>query len=467
MEAQNAQRRSYQVVIAATRNMGIGIDMKLPWDLPNEYQFFQDVTSRTSDPRKRNATIMGRKSWEATPLEFRPLPGRLNVVLTRSNCHSIPTDDDNVMVCGSMESALELLAKPPYSFSIEKVFFIGGGELLRQYMNAPSCDAIHLTEVDISVPCDTFAPRVDTCLYRPWYSSLPVVENGIRYSFNTYVRRKDLISGSGVEAEQYSFLPKMVFERHEELGYLNLVQQIISHGDLNDNNTLLSKFGCQLRFNLRKTFPLLTTKKVFWVGVVEEILQLISGSTYPREKGIKHIWESDEAKEYLDSFGVDATEEDGDHPLLTGLYWRHSDASQELSQISDVINKIKNNSHDRGITLSACKLSLSSCQTFAQFYVANGELSCQIYQSSTEASLGIPFSIAAYSLLTCIIAHVCDVVAGDFIHLIGDAHVNTSHTKAIQKQLQISPKPFPILKINPEKTKIDHVEASDLDLLDV
>ncbi|RID70483.1 hypothetical protein BRARA_C02498 [Brassica rapa] len=489
MEAQNAQRRSYQVVIAATRDMGIGIDMKLPWDLPNEFQFFQDVTSRTSDPRKRNATIMGRKSWEATPLEFRPLPDRLNVVLTRSNCHSIPTDDDNVMVCGSMESALELLAKPPYSFSIEKVFFIGGGELLRHYMNAPSCDAIHLTEVDITVPCDTFAPRVDTCLYHPWYSSLPVVENGIQYCFNTYVRRKDLIFGSGVEAEQYSFLPKMVFERHEEFGYLNLVQNIISNGDMNDNNTLLSKFGCQLRFNLRKTFPLLTTKKVFWVGVVEEILQLISGSTYPKvkpketsvedyisfvysysffqEKGINHIWESDKAKEYLDSFGVNATEEDGDHPLLTGLYWSYSDASQEFNQISDVINKIKNNPHDRGITLSACKLSISPCQTFAQFYVANGELSCQIYQSSTEASLGIPFSIAAYSLLTCIMAHVCDVVAGDFIHLIGDAHVNTSHTKAIQRQLQISPKPFPILKINPAKKKIDHLEASDLDLLDI
>ncbi|KAG2331790.1 hypothetical protein Bca52824_002970 [Brassica carinata] len=437
MEAHNAQR-SYQVVIAATRDMGIGMDMKLPWDLPNEYQFFQHITTRTCDPRKRNATIMGRKSWEATPLEFRPLPGRLNVVLTRSYCHSIPTDVDNVLVCGSMESALELLAKPPYSFSIEKVFFIGGGELLRHYLNAPSCDAIHLTEVDISVPCDTFSPRVDTCLCRPWYSSLPVVENGIRYCFNTYVRRKDLISGSDVEAEKYSFLPKMVFERHEEFGYLNLVQQIISHGDMNDNNTLLSKFGCQ---RLIFFYPVVL-QKVFWVGVVEEILQLISGSTYPKVKPkLTLLIETNII--LCSSFGVKATEEDGDHPLLTGLYWRHSDASQEFDQISDVINKIKNNPHDRGITLSACKLSLSPCQTFAQFYVANGELSCQIYQSSTEASLGIPFSIAAYSLLTCIIAHVCDVVAGDFIHLIGDAHVNTSHTKAIQKQLQISPKPFP------------------------
>lgn len=111
-------------------------------------------------------------------------------------------------------------------------------------MNAPSCDAIHLTEIDISVPCDSFAPRVDTCLYRPWYSSIPTTENGIRYSFNTYVRRKDSVVGT----EEYSFLPKMVFERHEECGYLNLVQNLVSNGDLSDNGTSLSKFGCQVGF---------------------------------------------------------------------------------------------------------------------------------------------------------------------------------------------------------------------------
>ncbi|ESQ46063.1 hypothetical protein EUTSA_v10000156mg [Eutrema salsugineum] len=462
-EAPCNNKRSYQVVIAATKDMGLGMNMKLPWDLPREYQFFQDVTTKTSDPKKRNATIMGRKSWEATPLDIRPLPGRLNVVLTKSSCLSIATNE-NVLVCNSMESALELLATEPYSSSIEKVFFIGGGELLRHYMNAPNCDAIHLTEIDISVPCDAFAPRVDTCLYRPWYSSFPVVENGIRYSFNTYVRSKNPIAVSDFiccETEDYSFLPKMVFERHEEFGYLNLVQNIISNGDMNDNNTL-SKFGCQMRFNLRKTFPLLTTKKVFWLGVVEETLQLISGSTNPKEEGTNHIWNSNEANEYLDSLRVNATEEDGDHPLLFGLHWRDTDARLVLSQfskLSDFINKIKNNPHNRGIMLP--------CQTFAQFYVANGELSCQIYQSSTEASLVIPFCIAAYSLLTCIIAHVCDLVAGDFIHVIGDAHVNTAHIKAIQKQLQISPKPFPILKMNPEKTNIDHFQASDLELLEI
>lgn len=109
-------------------------------------------------------------------------------------------------------------------------------------MNAPICDAVHLTEIDISVPCDAFAPKVDTSLYCPWYSSFPIVENGIRYSFNTYVRRKNHIC---LETNQYSFLPKMVFERHEEFSYLNLVQNIISSGDMNDNTTL-SKFGCQV-----------------------------------------------------------------------------------------------------------------------------------------------------------------------------------------------------------------------------
>ncbi|CAA7044797.1 unnamed protein product [Microthlaspi erraticum] len=428
-------RRSYQVVIAATRDMGLGMNMKLPWDLPLEYRFFQDVTTKTSDPKKRNATIMGRKSWEATPLEIRPLPGRLNIVLSKSCCLNIDMIDENVLVCSSMESALELLATKPYYFSIEKVFVIGGGDLLRDYMNAPSCDAIHLTEVDISVPCDTFAPRVDTCLYRPWYSSFPIMENGTRYSFNTYVRRKDPVVGV-VGTEDYWFLPKMVFERHEEFGYLNLAQNVISNGEMSDNGTTLSKFGCQMRFNLRKTFPLLTTKKVLWECVVEEILEFI------KEKGTNHIWESDEAKEYLDS--------------------------QELSKLSHVINKIKNNP----IMFPPCNpfdlnLSVSPCQTLAQFYVADSELSCQIYQSSTEASLEIPYSIAAYSLLTCIVAHVCGLVAGDFIHVIGEAYVNKADVETIQKQLQISPKPFPILKLHPEKTKIESFEASDLELLQI
>lgn len=123
-------QRTYQVVVAATQSMGIGKNGKVPWRLHSDLKFFKDVTVTTSDSSKKNAVIMGRKTWESVPLEHRPLPGRLNVVLTRSGSFDIATAE-NVVMCGSMNSALELLAGSPYCLSIEKVFVIGGGEILK------------------------------------------------------------------------------------------------------------------------------------------------------------------------------------------------------------------------------------------------------------------------------------------------------------------------------------------------
>ena len=122
--------RTYQVVVAAAVDMGIGKDGKLPWRLPFDLKFFKDITLTTSDPVKKNAVIMGRKTWESIPLEYRPIPGCLNVVLTCSGSFDIATAE-NVVICGSMASALELLAASPYCLSMEKVFVIGGGQILR------------------------------------------------------------------------------------------------------------------------------------------------------------------------------------------------------------------------------------------------------------------------------------------------------------------------------------------------
>ncbi|KAM7470788.1 hypothetical protein LguiA_008971 [Lonicera macranthoides] len=314
-------QRTYQVVVAATQNMGIGKDGKLPWRLPSDLKIFKDITKTTSDPVKKNAIIMGRKTWESIPLEHRPLPGRLNVVLTRSGSFDIATAE-NVLICGSMLSALQLLAASPYCLSIDKVFVIGGGQILREALNAPGCDAIHITEIQSSIECDTFIPAIDASVFRPWYSSYPLVENNIRHCYTTYVRVRystvepvsetnGLISDGGnldavkFEVKKFSFLPRMIFEKHEEYLYLRLVEDIISNGASKDDRTrtgTLSKFGCQMRFNLRKNFPLLTTKKVFWRGVVEELLWFISGSTSAKvlqEKGI-HIWDGNASRDYLD-----------------------------------------------------------------------------------------------------------------------------------------------------------------------
>ncbi|XP_009612175.1 bifunctional dihydrofolate reductase-thymidylate synthase [Nicotiana tabacum] len=500
INAHSTPQRTYQVVVAATRNMGIGKEGKLPWRLPSDLKFFKGITGTTSDPSRKNAVIMGRKTWESIPLEYRPLPGRLNVVLTRSGSFDIATAE-NVVICGSLGSALQLLAASPYGLSIENVFVIGGGEIFRDSLNAHGCDAIHITEIETDIECDTFIPAIETSVFQPWYSSFPVVENKIRYSFTTYVRVKnsevetvnqannetpEIGSDSfNVEVKAFSFLPKMIFEKHEEYMYLRLIEEIISNGMPKDDRTgtgTLSKFGCQMRFNLRKSFPLLTTKKVFWRGVLEELLWFISGSTSAKvlqEKGI-HIWDGNASREYLDSIGLKDREE-GDLGPVYGFQWRHFGAryidmhtdysGQGFDQLADVINKVKNNPDDRRIILSAWNpsdlklMALPPCHMFAQFYVANGELSCQMYQRSADMGLGVPFNIASYALLTCMIAHVSDLVPGDFVHVIGDAHVYRTHVRPLQDQLQKLPRPFPVLKINSQKKDIDSFVAADFKLV--
>ncbi|KAG6406438.1 hypothetical protein SASPL_134040 [Salvia splendens] len=502
VNATSVSHRTYQVVVAATQDMGIGKDGNLPWRLPGDLKLFKDITMNTSDCNKKNAVIMGRKTWESIPQKFRPLPGRLNVVLTRSGNSDIAAGSDNVILCGSVSSALKLLGEPPYGSSIEKVFLIGGGQILRETLNAEDCDAIHITEIKSHFECDTFIPPIDTSVYQPWYSSFPIEENGINYCFVTYVRlktsnRKPAECGHDMNCNgnssshsikpklsDFSLLPKIIFEKHEEFLYLRLVHDILSNGNKKDDRTgtgTLSKFGCQMRFNLRKSFPLLTTKRVFWRGVVEELLWFISGSTNAKilqEKGI-HIWDGNASREYLDSIALTDREE-GDLGPVYGFQWRHFGArytdmhadytGQGFDQLLDVINKIKNKPDDRRIILSAWNpsdlklMALPPCHMFGQFYVANGELSCQMYQRSADMGLGVPFNIASYALLTCMLAHVCDLVPGDFVHVIGDAHVYKTHISPLQDQLKKHPRPFPILKINPEKKEIDSFVAADFEL---
>ncbi|ANM62434.1 thymidylate synthase 1 [Arabidopsis thaliana] len=388
-------QRTYQVVVAATKEMGIGKDGKLPWNLPTDLKFFKDITLTTSDSSKKNAVVMGRKTWESIPIKYRPLSGRLNVVLTRSGGFDI-ANTENVVTCSSVDSALDLLAAPPYCLSIERVFVIGGGDILREALNRPSCDAIHLTEIDTSVDCDTFIPAIDTSVYQPWSSSFPVTENGLRFCFTTFVRVKSSADESSDESngsqslqfdgKKFLFLPKMVFDQHEEFLYLNMVEDIISNGNVKNDRTgtgTLSKFGCQMKFNLRRSFPLLTTKRVFWRGVVEELLWFISGSTNAKvlqEKGI-HIWDGNASREYLDGIGLTEREE-GDLGPVYGFQWRHFGAKytdmhadytgQGFDQLVDVIDKIKNNPDDRRIIMSAWNpsdlklMALPPCHMFAQ-----------------------------------------------------------------------------------------------------
>ncbi|MFS8000057.1 putative dihydrofolate reductase, Thymidylate synthase [Helianthus anomalus] len=197
--------------------MGIRKNGKLLWKLPSDLKFFKEITC-TSAPTKKNVVIMGRKTWDSIPLQYQLLSGCLIVVLTRSPTCNVVTSE-NIITCGSIPSTLELLASSPYSSEIDKVFVIGGGQILREVMNGPGCEAIHMTEIDANIDCDTFISRVDLSLFRPWCSSLPVTENDISYRFVPNVRVCSSSDSNKLKLENFAFLPKIIFDKHEEFMY--------------------------------------------------------------------------------------------------------------------------------------------------------------------------------------------------------------------------------------------------------
>jgi len=277
----------------------------------------------------------------------------------------------------------------------------------------------------------------------------------------------------------------MQFGNEEEIQYLNLVRDLIDNGIYRDDRTgtgTYRKFGAQMRFSLRNNrFPLLTTKRVFWRGVAEELLWFIAGDTSAKtlsSKGVK-IWDKNGSKEYLTSIGL-GHREDGDLGPVYGFQWRHFGADYSdmhanydgkgVDQLAECIHKIRTNPNDRRIILSAWnpaalpQMALPPCHMFCQFFVAKGELSCLMYQRSCDMGLGVPFNIASYALLTYLVAHVCDLRPGEFIHSLGDYHIYSNHIEALKEQVLREPRPFPRLFIDSDTKEIDKFEFSQFRL---
>lgn len=236
-------------------------------------KYFKELTTRTNDPNKRNAVIMGRKTWESIPEKFRPLPGRLNVILSKL---MQPIDsslqNDNVHVAHSLDAALSLLSNSELAETVETIFVIGGGQIYKESMDSPSLVAIHLTLVESDVECDTFFPVVNEDKFKLWAATSPKRDSpdGPRYSFLLYTRADDkTVQASDFQTNVQKILPPATLPQHEEEQYLNLIDEIMNQGSFRGDRTgtgTYSKFGATMRFNLRHYFPLLTTKRVFWRG---------------------------------------------------------------------------------------------------------------------------------------------------------------------------------------------------------
>jgi thymidylate synthase len=231
--------------------------------------------------------------------------------------------------------------------------------------------------------------------------------------------------------------------------YLDLMQHVLDHGTKKSDRTgtgTTSVFGYQMRFDLSQGFPLVTTKKCHMKSIVHELLWFLQGSTntkYLKDNGVS-IWD-----EWAD--------EKGDLGPVYGKQWRSwaTVDGRVIDQISELIAQIKKSPDSRRLIVSAWnvgeldKMALAPCHAFFQFYVADGKLSCQLYQRSADIFLGVPFNIASYALLTLMVAQVCNLKPGDFVHTFGDAHLYSNHMEQTQLQLTREPRPLPTMKINP------------------
>jgi len=246
--------------------------------------------------------------------------------------------------------------------------------------------------------------------------------------------------------------------------YLDLMQHVLDHGTTKSDRTgtgTTSVFGYQMRFDLSKGFPLVTTKKCHLKSIVHELLWFLQGSTntkYLKDNGVS-IWD-----EWAD--------ESGNLGPVYGKQWRSWEAvdGRVIDQIKIAVDQLKNNPDSRRIIVSAWnvgeldRMALAPCHAFFQFYVAGGKLSCQLYQRSADIFLGVPFNIASYALLTMMMAQVCGLEYGDFVHTFGDAHLYSNHMEQTALQLSREPRPLPTMKINPEVRDIFGFRFEDFTL---
>ena len=246
--------------------------------------------------------------------------------------------------------------------------------------------------------------------------------------------------------------------------YLEILKDVLENGqDANNRTGVYARkvFGRQMRFDLSKGFPLVTTKKTFFRGIVHELIWLLSGNTnikYLLDNNV-HIWD-----EWAD--------ENGDLGPVYGHQWRNFN-SQGVDQIRDLIERIKKSPQDRRLIVSAWnpaqieQMALPPCHCFFQFDVTpDGKLNCMLYQRSCDMFLGVPFNIASYSLLTMMIAQVCGLKPGEFVHTLGNAHIYSNHFEQVKLQLTREPLPLPYVKLNPEIKNIDDFKFEDIELVD-
>lgn len=454
----------YHIVVAFSHKLtdgcgfGIGKDGILPWHIPEDLVRFKKLTSG-------GILVMGRKTWESIPEKRKPLKDRFTVVVTSDAAAYSPMENMAFLTLDETETYLE-------ERSVKRdVFIVGGGELYKHFI--AKADMIHATVVEKDVPCDAFFAidhfenfEIEGFSDRHW-------QNGEQcfYRYITYVRST---------------------KPHEEYKYLQVFKDILAKGTTRMDRTgvgAISTFGCQMRFDISFTIPVLTTKYVAWKSTIKELLFFLKGQTNSKileAEGVS-IWKANTTSEFHAKRGLTGYSE-GDMGPMYGWLWRHMGADYKgchadyrgkgYDQLKELLHGLNTDPFSRRHLLttfhppSVDESVLMPCHGIAiQFYVEEvaGQkwLSCQMYQRSMDTFLGAPWNIESYAVLTHLIAKLCDMHPKELIITTGDTHIYKNHIEQVQLQLSRKPLPFPVLVVKDtvKNKAIDDVSLDDFDLI--
>lgn len=432
----------FDIIIAHNLNYGIGCDGKIPWHCPDDLKLFKKLTMNS-------VLVVGRKTVESLPI----LPGRIVFCISRSTT--------GPRIFRDLQSALDT-AKNDYPE--KKIFVAGGGEIYKLAFTTASkyIDNIHISVIQDNSRCDTFVSELSV-----WTNNRGFYITEIEYMTNA----------------SYYLLKRNKAEKQ----YLTLLSNILHTGDFRQgrNGETKSLFGEHMFFDLRDGFPLLTTKKMFFRGIVEELLFFIRGDTNSKlleEKGV-NIWKSNTSRAFLDKIGKPERSEGIMGPLY-GFQWRHFNAKYDeksgtclekgIDQLSNVVELIRKDPYSRRILMSdfnPCQVEdgvLYPCHSIIiQFYVSENYLDMFCYNRSQDVFLGTPFNIASSSLLLILIAAITNLTPRFLYMRLGDVHIYKQHYDNVQEQITRMPYKFPKLLLKKEVKEITDLEAltsSDIEI---
>ena len=469
----------FNIIVAIDKVKGIGFKNKLPWTYSKDLKHFKKLTSYTDFPDKKNCVIMGRNTWQS--MNRKPLKNRINIVVTSQDfeceeIHFVKSINEGLLFAETNEN-------------IDKIWVIGGSQIYNECFYHHKLDKVYITKItptnNVNFNCDTFIkiPELITLNKQIIHDEL------INTNLNINEENKEDYLMCDVE---FSVNKK---KDNNENQYLSLLEKIMKEGlEKNGRNGVTkSVINEQLKFDLSDGFPLLTTKKMYWKGIVEELLFFIRGDTDTKkleEKGIK-IWKGNTSKEFLEKMKFTNYSE-GEMGPMYGYQWRYynkvflpniedleimemNSSNCGIDQLSDLIRNIKTNPTSRRLLmtdynpLQVKEGVLYPCHSLIlQFFVYDNKLHVSMYQRSADVFLGLPFNIASTSLLLCIISKLTNYKPGTVTLNVGDCHIYKEHYDAVKKQLNRTTFDLPLLNF-PDFNTISEVEKSsykDFNLID-